>query len=98
MTASKTEASSTKSRNFLGITPFQWTTDIESDGTFKVNKDTFPIYSDFVKFVVVFTAEPPPGATNLYIRQEIYHTAASFQAGNKAPDGIFFDMTKPQAQ
>lgn len=82
-------------RSFLGVTPFKWSTEVDGDGRFKTEKSGIPIYSDFVQRVVVFTAEPPSGSTNLFIKREVFHGTALFQPGNKAPEGIFFDLTKP---
>jgi hypothetical protein len=87
-------AEDAKGRNFLGTTPFQWTTEIEGDGTFKPKGSEIPFYSDFVKGVVVFTAEPSSGSSNLYTRSQTYHINASFQPGTPVPEGIFFDLTK----
>jgi hypothetical protein len=95
--ANENIAEGAKGRNFLGITPFEWTTEVEGNGTFKVKATEIPIYSEFVQSVVVFVAEPPAGSTNLYRQREVFHTDASFQRGTPAPDGIFFDLAKPPA-
>jgi hypothetical protein len=95
--ANENIAEGAKGRNFLGVTPFEWTTEIEGNGTFKVKATEIPIYSEFVQSVIVFVADPPSGATNLYPQREVFHTDASFQRGTPAPDGMFFDLTKPPA-
>ena len=87
-------AGGSKGRNFLGVTPFDWTTEMEGDGTFKIKSTSIPFYSDFVQSVVVFVAEPPSGSTNLFVQREVYHTNAHFQRGTPVPDGIFFQMDK----
>jgi hypothetical protein len=85
-----------KGRNFLGVTPFDWTVEIDGDGTFKPQAiSSIPFYSNFVQGVLVFTAEPTASATNLFLQRQVFHTAAQFQKGTPVPDGIFFDMTKP---
>jgi len=81
-------------RNYVGTTPCQWTVEVNKDGTFKKPDEGIPFYSDFVQSVVMFTAEPPSGATNLFTQREVFHNAAEFQPGNNAPDGVFFDMHK----
>lgn len=90
-------ADGAKGRNFLGVTPFQWTTEVEGDGTFKPKATEIPLYSEFVQSVVVFVAEPPNGSTNLYPQREVFHVNATFQRGTPAPDGIFFQMDKQPA-
>jgi hypothetical protein len=95
MTTGKNEDSAKGGRNYLGTTPFQWTTETEGDGTFKIQSDNIPFYSSFVQSVVVFTAEPPNDATNLYTKREVYHGRAQFQHADQVPQGIFFDLTKP---
>ena len=87
-------AGESKGRNFLGVTPFEWATEIEGNGTFKVKSTTIPFYSDFVQSVVVFVAEPAGSFTNLYPQREIFHTDSQFQRGTPVPDGIFFQMDK----
>ncbi len=82
-------------RNFLGTTPFTWTTEVNGDGSFKMERTHIPFYSDWVKPVAVFTAEPPSASTNLFTKREVYHGNANFQGGSQAPEGIFFDLTKP---
>jgi hypothetical protein len=82
-------------RNFLGMTPFTWTTEVNGDGTFKVEHAAIPVFSDFIQSVAVFTAEPPSGQTNLFTKREVYRGNAAYQRGNKVPEGIFFDLTKP---
>jgi hypothetical protein len=89
-------AEQAKGKNFLGLTPFEWTTQIVGDGTFLARSTSIPFYSDYVQSVVVFTAEPPVGASNLFPRAQIFHTNANFQKGTPVPDGIFFDLTKPR--
>src|SRR5436190_1756646 len=74
-------ASGAKGRNFLGVTPFEWTTETEGDGTFKAKSTDIPFYSGFVQSVVVFLAEPPSGTTNLFPQREVFHTNAQFQRG-----------------
>jgi hypothetical protein len=87
-------ASGSKGRNFLGVTPFDWTTEVNGDGTFKEKSTSIPVYSSFVQSVIVFVAEPPSGATNLFVQREIFHTNAQFQRGTPVPDGIFFQLDK----
>lgn len=82
-------------RNYIGQTPFQWTTEIDGDGTFRRNGGGIPFYSDFVQSVMVFTFEPPSTETNLFSHREVFHLKTGFQPGKKVPDGIFFDMRKP---
>lgn len=82
-------------RNYLGTTPFAWTTEVNGDGTFKTESSAIPFYSDYVKPVVVFVAEPPTSSTNLFSKREVFHGSADWQPGNKTPDGVFFDLTKP---
>jgi len=95
MTTGINEDSAKGARDYLGTTPFQWTTETEGDGTFKIQSAGIPFYSSFVQSVVVFTAEPPNDATNLYTKKEVYHGNAQFQHADKVPQGIFFDLTKP---
>lgn len=95
MTTGINEDSAKGARDYLGTTPFQWTTEIEGNGAFKIQSAGIPFYSSFVQSVVVFTAEPPNDATNLYTKKEVYHGNAEFQHADKAPEGIFFDLTKP---
>jgi hypothetical protein len=95
MASGMNEGMAKTGRNYLGTTPCQWTTEVNRDLTFRIPRDSIPFYSDLVQPVIVFTAEPPSGATNLFIRREIFHDKAAFQAGNKVPDGIFFDLTRP---
>ena len=95
MTIGMNEDSAKRGKDYLGTTPFQWTTEIERDGTFKIQSDNIPFYSSFVQSVVVFTAEPPNDSTNLYTKKEVYHGKAEFQHADKVPEGIFFDLTKP---
>ena len=82
-----------KGRQFIGTTPFHWTTEVNSDGTFKLSGAL--VYSMFVPPVAVFTAEPPTGATNLFTKREIFHGGTVATSPTKAPEGIFFDLTKP---
>jgi len=82
-------------RNYLGTTPFTWTTKVNGDGTFKLEHTGIPVFSSFIQPVAVFTAEPASGQTNLFSKREVYHGNATFQGGNKAPEGMFFDLTKP---
>jgi hypothetical protein len=82
-------------RNFIGTTPFSWTTEVNGDGTFKTQGSAIPFYSDFVQSAVVFTAEPPAGSTNLFTKREVFHGNSAWQHGNNAPQGVFFDLTKP---
>jgi hypothetical protein len=91
-------AGGAKGRNFLGVTPFEWITETEGDGTFKPKASEIPFYSEFVQSVVVFVAEPPSGATNLFVQREVFHVNASFQRGTPVPDGIFFQMDKVPVQ
>lgn len=81
-------------RNYLGTTPFTWTTRVNGDGSFKYESG-IPFYSDFVQSAVVFTCEPPSNATNLFTKREVFHTNTDWQKGNSAPQGVFFDMTRP---
>ena len=94
--ANENIADGARGRNFLGVTPF-WTTETEGDGTFKPKASEIPFYSEFVQSVVVFVAEPPSGATNLFVQREVFHINASFQRGTPVPDGIFFQMDKAPA-
>jgi hypothetical protein len=96
--ANENIADSAKGRNFLGVTPFEWTTETEGDGTFKPKASEIPFYSEFVQSVVIFIAEPPTGATNVFPQREVFHINASFQRGTPVPDGIFFQMDKPPVQ
>lgn len=82
-------------RNFLGTTPFVWTTEVNGDGTFKTERSGIPFYSDFVQPVVVFLCEPPTAATNLYAKREVFHGKTDWQSGSDAPAGVFFDLSKP---
>jgi hypothetical protein len=95
MTIATHEADAKKARNYLGVTPFQWTTKVERDGTFILQSADIPIYSEFASKAIVFTAEPPSSGTNLFTKREVYRTDAKFQTGDKVPTGIFFDLTKP---
>jgi hypothetical protein len=95
--ANENIADGAKGRNFLGVTPFTWTTETEGDGTFQPKASEIPFYSEFVQSVVVFVAEPPIGATNLFPQREVFHVNASFQRGAPVPDGIFFQMDKQPA-
>jgi len=81
--------------NYIGTTPCEWTAQMDGDGTFHNQQGGIPFYSSFVQWVVVFTAEPPSGHTNLFTRREVFHGRAHYQPGTKVPDGIFFDLTKP---
>jgi len=94
MKSGKNERSVT-GNDFIGTTPFRWNAITEGNGAFKIENGGIPFYSDLVQCVVVFTAEPPSGATNLFTKKEVYHGNAQFQPGDKVPDGIFFDLTKP---
>jgi hypothetical protein len=91
--ANKGEASK-EGRNYLGTTPFSWTTEVNGDGSFKMADNGIPFYNNFVRSVVVFTAEPPGAATNLFTRHETFKASSDYQKG-AAPDGVFFDMTRP---
>jgi hypothetical protein len=92
--ANEDSANNSKGRNFLGVTPFDWTTEVNGDGTFQARSTAVPFYSDFVQSVVIFVAEPPSGATNLFVQREIFHTNASIQSGTPVPDGIFFQLDR----
>jgi hypothetical protein len=95
MTMGANEDMAKNGRDYLGVTPFTWTTEVNGDGSFKTDRSAIPFYSSFVQSVVVFTAEPPSGATNLYTKREVFHGNADYQKGNNAPQGVFFDLTKP---
>lgn len=84
----------TADRSYLGTTPFSWTTEVNGDGSFKTSGSGIPFYSSFVQPVVIFTADPPSSATNLFEKKEVFHGNTDYQKGN-APQGVFFDLTKP---
>lgn len=82
-------------KQFLGVTPFDWKTLANGDGSFE-----WPgifIYSAAVRPAAVFTAEPPSSATNLLSKRVVYHGPAMFVPPDKIPEGIFFDLTKADA-
>ena len=95
MQAGETKKKADGGRNYLGTTPCTWTTFVNRDGTFKTPDGEIPYYSAYVQGVVVFTCEPPGRMTNLYTKKEIFRSNANYQPGNSAPDGVFFDLTKP---
>jgi hypothetical protein len=47
--ANEDSANKSKGRNFLGVTPFDWTTEVNGDGTFQARSTAVPFYSDFVQ-------------------------------------------------
>src|SRR3954469_13969119 len=82
-------------KQFLGVTPFDWKTQANGDGFFEW-QGIF-IYSAAVRPAAVFTAEPPSNSTNLYRKRVVYHGPAMFVPPDKIPEGIFFDLTKSDA-
>jgi hypothetical protein len=85
---------SAKAKDFLGVTPFDWQAELNAKGGFKV--PAIAVYSWFVQPVVVFTAQPTNGATNLFARHQVFHGSTILLPKDKVPSGIFFDLTKPQ--
>lgn len=81
-------------KQFLGVTPFDWKTEANDDGSFEWTG--IFIYSAAVRPAAVFTAEPPSSATNLFPKRVVYHGPAWFVPPDKIPEGIFFDLTKPE--
>jgi hypothetical protein len=81
-------------RSFIGTTPFVWPYKAKPDGTFDLPGAL--IYSIMVPPVAKFTAEPPSGSTNLFIRSQVFHGGTIATAAYKVPEGIFFDLTKPK--
>lgn len=79
-------------RQFIGVTPFDWSVQGNGDGTFKL-PGAF-IYSSFVGPVAVFTAEPGTNAPGLYPQRQVYHGGTAVTPADKIPAGIFFDMKK----
>lgn len=82
-------------KQFLGVTPLDWKTQANDDGSFEW-QGIF-IYSAAVRPAAVFTAEPPSGATNLHSKRVVYHGPAMFVPPDKIPEGIFFALAKPDA-
>jgi hypothetical protein len=88
------ESDAEKTRQFLGVTPFDWQTQGDGDGRFK-NTGGVLIYSTFVPPAFVFFADPPSDATNLFAKRQVFHGGALVTPPDKIPEGVFFDLTKP---
>lgn len=82
--------------SYIGQTPVAWEYEGDGDRRFK-NEHGIPFYSDFVKQAIVFRAEPPNPTPGLYEQRQVFHSPALFQAGDRIPDKIFFDLRKPPA-
>lgn len=87
------EQSAEKSRSYLGKTPLEWTMTSDTGNYFMVSGA--PVYSSFVPPAAVFFCDPPTGSTNLYPQKQVFHRPTPFTAGDKVPQGVFFDLTKP---
>lgn len=81
-------------KNYIGVTPLEWKVEGNDEGSFQWTG--IFIYSAAVRPAAVFTAEPPSGSTNLYTKRAVYHGPAMFVPTDKIPEGIFFDLTKPE--
>ena len=88
--AAPDEHSIGRNREYLGTTPFTWTTEINDDGSFKTDGVGVIVYSMFVPCVTLFTAE----LTNA-TRTAVYHSGNIVKGPDKAPSAIFFDFSKP---
>lgn len=75
-------------KNFIGTTPFDWTTQVKGNGEFDNLPGAF-MYSGFVQPVAVFTATL---GTNS--QTKVFHGGTTFAPADKAPDGVFFDFSQ----
>jgi len=82
-----------KNRNYIGQTPCSWEGECKRNHTFKAPR--IPFYSKWVPGVVIVTAEPPSGSTNLWPQRRVFHSDARFHDGDPIPARLFFDLTRP---
>ena len=75
-------------KDYLGTTPCEWTTTTRRNGGFILPEGPF----GFTPGVIIFSAEPPHGDTNLVSARQIFHGEAHFIDEDKVPSGIFFDL------
>ena len=86
------EEDADKSRQYLGVTPLKWTTKGDDQGRWHL--DGAFLYSMFVTPCAVFTAEAD--GTNVFSRRQVFHAGSFAAAPDRIPEGIFFDLTKPE--
>jgi hypothetical protein len=91
--AGPNEDSADGAKQYLGVTPTNWSYQPNSDGTFKLPGAL--VYSVFVPPAAVFTAVPPDSSTNLFTKRQVYHGGTVATPADKVPGAIFFDLKKP---
>jgi hypothetical protein len=76
--------------DYLGKTPLTYTVDSNGAGEFVGSWGPAP----FIEFV----AYPPRDVSGLYVQKKLFRPNGFFQAGDKVPDKMFFDMhLKPES-
>ena len=79
-------------QSYIGQTPCEGRFEIEGDGSFKLPR--VPIYSDFKRPAITFTAKAPPGVTGSPSQQKTFYGPALFYPPDKAPEAVFFDFRR----
>jgi hypothetical protein len=91
------EGDAKKARNYLGMTPLEWTVPEEMiDDDIYFRAPGALVYSMVVPPAVVFYAEPPASGTNLFPQTQVFHSGTTFTPADRIPLGVFFDLTKPK--
>jgi PEGA domain len=73
---------------YLGTTPLDYTLETNGAGEFVGSWGPAP----YVEFV----AYPPRGVAGLYVQRKVFRPNGFFQAGDKIPAKMFFDMHQKQ--
>lgn len=89
------EGEADKRKTYAGTTPCNFTPPSQNGGG-EFERDGLFLYSEFVATAHIFFAEPASAmGTNLFKKRVVFHGPASFSAGDKVPEKLFFDLTKP---
>jgi len=88
-----TKGRTAQNRSYLGQTPCTVQITGTKRGHFKLPEVAW--VSDYVAGNAIFTAEPPTGTTNTGPRSFNYRGNTEYVEGDKIPQAIFFDFTKP---